>query len=224
MSAWPHPIKAVVFDNDGVLVDTVSLYIQVNSEIIGKPYPDYMRARTNGRTDIDACKIIIDEFHLNMTPEELVAKRFKMLHDLFPQVKKIPGVMRIITTLKEKGLKMAVATSSKKEGFEPKTINHRDLYDNFECVVCGDEVTKAKPSPEIFLTAAKKICDYPPENVLVFEDAAAGIRAANDAGMASVFLWTSEKDPSENLATYNAKPTMMIHSFDEFDFDKFTWA
>ena len=223
MSVWPHPIKAAVFDNDGVLVDTTALYYKVNSEIIGKPYPDYMRAKTNGRTDVESCTLIIKEFNLPYTPEELVKKRFQMLHDLFPKVQKIPGALEVVKKLKEKGLKLAVATSSKKEGFTPKTVNHKDLYDNFEFVVCGDEVTKAKPSPEIFLTAAKKICDYPPENVIVFEDSAAGIRAANDAGMASVFLWASDKDPSENLATYDAKPTIIIHSFNEFDFNSFTW-
>ncbi len=223
MSLWPHPIKAIIFDNDGVLVDSVSLYVKVNSEMIGQPYPEWMLNQTNGRTDLESSKIIIDQFHLNMSPEEYVAKRFKILHDLFPNVQKIPGVMRIVTTLKEKGLKMAVATSSKKEGFVPKTVNHRDLFDNFEAVVCGDEVTKAKPSPEIFLTAASKITDSPPENILVFEDSAAGIRAANDAGMASVFLWRSDKDPEEHLKTYNAKPTYIIRSFEEFDFNLFTW-
>lgn len=220
-SSWPHPIKAVVFDNDGVIVDTVPLYVSVNSQLIGRPYPDYMKSRTNGHTDRDVCQILKDEFGLKESADELVQKRFSILKNTLPNCKTVPGVERIISTIKAKGMKMAVATSSKRTGFEMKIGNHKELFDNFDYIVCGDEVTKAKPAPEIFLTAAKRICDYPPENILVFEDAPAGIKAANDAGMASCFIWREPRDPIPELAMYDAKPTIMIKSFDEFDFNSF---
>lgn len=220
---WPHPIKAVLFDNDGVIVDTCGIYYKINGQLIGKEYPAYMKERTNGRTDLDVCSLIIEEFGLKTTPAELSAKRLEMLKHELPNCTVIPGVKRIIETLKAKNIPISVATSARREAHELKAKNHRDIYDLFNADICGDEVTKAKPSPEIFQKASQKLGNFKPENVLVFEDAPLGIRAANDASMPSVLLWRRDTSPDDLLKEAGSKPTTVIHSFDDFDFDWFIW-
>jgi len=223
MNCWPYPIKAVIFDNDGVLLDTLKCYYQANSEIIGFPYPEYMRNRTNGRTDVDVCKILIDEFNLSYTPEQLLRRRFSILERTLPNVEKIEGVMDIVMKIREKGIKIAVATSSRREGHSMKTQNHHDLFSLFDADICGDEVKQAKPSPEIFLEAAKKLGDFSPENILVFEDAPLGIKAANDAKMASVLLWTEKRDCGPLLKECGCIPSIIIPCFKDFNFGDFKW-
>ena len=224
MSVYPHPIKAVVSDNDGVLVDTLPIYIEINSNIAGEPLSKEVWSKINGRTDRDVCQILIDAYHLNTTAQELADQRLKILEQELPKCKLLPGISDLITKLKQLGLPMAVATSSRRAAFDPKTRNHQDLFKNFSAVVCGDEVAKAKPAPDIFLAAAAKLGDYKPENVLVLEDAANGIKAANDAGMASVLIWRhKDTDPQAELDRLGAKPTFIIHSAEEFDFNAFTF-
>ncbi|EAY03352.1 haloacid dehalogenase-like hydrolase family protein [Trichomonas vaginalis G3] len=218
---WPYPIKAAVFDCDGVLLDTIPIYRKVNSIIIGEEYPDWLFNLNNGRTDIESCRNIINHYKLNLTPEEMVKLRFQYLDKMFPECSLVPGVERIVKTLKQIGLKLGIATSSLRHDYENKIQNHRDFEKYFDYILCGDEVSHAKPDPEIFQKAAAHICDFPPENVLVFEDAASGIKAANSANMPSVLLWRQTVKPDESLNKLEAKPTLIINSFDDFNFESF---
>lgn len=218
---WPHPIKAVVFDCDGVLLDTIPIYRKVNSTIIGQEYPEHLVNKTNGRTDIEVCRFIINEFKLNLTPEEMVKIRYQYLDKWLPDCELVPGIRRIIETIKGMGLKIAIATSSQRHGYNDKMEKHKDLEQYFDYILCGDEVSNAKPDPEIFQKAAAAICNYPPENVLVFEDAPSGVKAANAAGMPSVLLWRQSIKPDPFLEDLQAKPTLIIDDFDHFDFKTF---
>ena len=81
MKHWNHPIKAVVFDCDGVLMDTIPMYAEANSEIIGCPYPDSFQIKVNGLSEKDFAQRVVDEFKLNMTADEFVHRRTKMLEE-----------------------------------------------------------------------------------------------------------------------------------------------
>ena len=151
----------------------------------------------------------------------MVKLRYQYLDEMLPECNLVPGVERIIKTLKEKGLKVAIATSSERHGYNDKIQKHKDFEKYFDYVLCGDEVSNAKPDPEIFQKTAANICDFPPENVLVFEDAPSGVRAANSAKMPSVLLWRQTIKPDEFLEKLDAKPNLIINSFDEFDFNSF---
>ena len=221
---WPHPIKAVIFDCDGTILDTVKCYIEVDSHMVGEKLEPSILAKLNGKCEREEAECLIEMYKLNMTPEEFIRARDPMLKQALSNAGTVPGVERIIKKIHEMGIPMAVATSSFREMFETKTTNHKELFSLFKCSVCGNEVTQVKPSPEIFLTAAKKLGTFKPENVLVFEDATNGVKAANRVQYSAVLLTRTEKDLlPESLKKADAHPTLTIDSFDDFDFDKFLW-
>mgnify|MGYP003087684325 FL=1 len=222
MKSWKSKIKAIIFDCDGVLLDTIPMYAKANSIIIGRPYPDEFQTKVNGLSESVFAQRVIEHFGLKMTPREFIDKRNEILRDMFPNTDLVKGVDKIVLRFSEMGLPMAVATSSFRESHDKKTLKNKELFKLFKVQICGDEVVHAKPDPEIFLKAAAKL-GYEPENVLVFEDSYNGIVAANAAGMASTFL-ANEKEPyQEILKQFGASPSYIIKAFDDFDFQAFDW-
>ncbi len=90
------------------------------------------------------------------------------------------GLVQVLERLRKAGLRMAVATSSRRAIAEEYLIN-ANVYKFFDVLVCGDEVEKGKPHPEIFLSAAQKL-NLEPAQCFMFEDSENGIRSAHDAG------------------------------------------
>lgn len=218
-------ICAAVFDCDGVVLDTLGLYYKALTYIVPPPYPQTLVNEVNGRSDLDVCRIFIKHFKLDYTPEELNRKRNEILATLLPESEFVHGVTRVIKEIHKLGIPLAIATSSSREMHQSKISKHKDIFDLFDATICGDEVKLAKPEPFIFQQASKKLGDFKPENVIVFEDAYHGIKAANRAGMHSVFLATEDmKDVEENFKKVDAKPDLIIRSFDEFNLDNFEWV
>lgn len=89
----------------------------------------------------------------------------------------MPGVEKLVTHLKDSNIPIAVGTSSPLIALKIKTASHSNLFNHFNAIVHGDDVRTGKPSPEIFLTAAKRISPDLKENdnFLVFEDAENGV-------------------------------------------------
>lgn len=223
MTVWPHPIKAIIFDCDGTILDTLRIYFQANESVLGFPYPPELAKQTNGRSEKEVCTIIVNHFQLQMTPQEFLEKRSVTLKNTLPNCQVIPHVDDIIKKLKGMGFKMAVATSCSRSFHELKTSKHRELFSLFDLEVCGDEVKQAKPCPDVFQLAASKLGDLKPENVLVFEDAAVGVKAANNANMPVVVYHVNNEDFHANLNNFKAKPTVIIESYDNFDYSLFKW-
>lgn len=221
---WPHPIKAVIFDSDGVIMDTVPMYNQATEQVVGREIPDSFIVTINGLSEHVFGQRLIEKYNLDMTADQFVRRRLDILHNLLPTANRVAGVDRIINKLKEMNIPMAVATSATRESHQRKTINHRDFFEKFfQYELCGDEVAQAKPSPEIFEKSAAKIGNLRPENVLVFEDAVNGIKAACSAGMASVLRAIPGVDYSSELERMDAVPSHIVNHFDDFDFECFTW-
>ncbi|OHT01624.1 putative pseudouridine-5'-monophosphatase [Tritrichomonas foetus] len=223
MSAWPHPIKAVIFDCDGTILNTLPIYFKANGSVLGFTYPPELAKKTNGRSELEVCRIIVDHFKLDMTPEKYHEKRKVVLNQLLPDSPLIPHVDELIRKIKDMKFPMAVATSCSREYHQLKSSKHRDLFNLFDYEVCGDEVKHAKPDPDVFQLASSKLGDFKPENVLVFEDAAIGVKAANAANMPVVVMHTNNDEFQENLKMFDAKPTVIVESFENFDFSLFKW-
>jgi len=224
MSAWPHPIHAVIFDSDGTLIDTVPMYNHACSIIIGQEYPDSFQILVNGLSDLDFAARVIEEFKVPITPQEFVTKRLDLLENILPNAPLVPGVDDIVRKVDSMHIPMAVATSANRRSHGMKTAKHHDFMSIFKAVICGDEVTEAKPAPEIFQKASAKLGNFKPENVLVFEDSILGIKAANRAGMPSVYLAFPTVDWKAELDKIEAVPTVVVTKFSDFDFKSFTWA
>ena len=186
----PHPVTHVLFDMDGLLLDTEPFYTEVTQSIVGRyghTFDWTVKSRMIGKKAADSARILVDALQLPITPEDYLRERELLLATLFPGAKAMPGARRLTTHLARHGVPQAVASSSHRRDFELKITQHREWFACFQCVVLGDdpEVKRGKPAPDIFLIAAARIGAVPSQ-CLVIEDAPSGVEAARAAGMSVV--------------------------------------
>ncbi len=180
-------ITHVIYDVDGLLLDTERFYTQAYQIIAaryGKVYDWSLKAKTIGMKSLDSARIITRALGLPLTPEQWLETRKSLLEELFPKSEPLPGAQRLTRHLHRCGIPQAAATSSDRRYFDIKTSRHRDWFAIFELVVSGDDadIGEGKPAPDIFLVAAARL-GAEPGRCLVFEDAPAGVKAARAAGM-----------------------------------------
>jgi pseudouridine-5'-monophosphatase len=177
----------VIFDMDGVLLDTEDLYTHATQQIVGrygKIYDWSVKGNMIGRPAIDSARYLVQALSLPISPEAYLEERAVMFEELMPTAEAMPGARALTAALEAEGIPMAVATSSTRAMFELKTTRHREWFGRFGAVVLGDDprVRRGKPAPDIFLVAADAIGAAPSDCVVV-EDAPAGVAAARAAGM-----------------------------------------
>lgn len=173
-----------------------------------------------GKRAIEAAEALIAATNLEekITPEEFVERREAILDELFPTSELMPGAEALVRRLHASGVGIAVATSSHRRHFEAKTTKHKALFSLFSHVTTGNEVSKGKPDPEIFVKAAalfggEGTAGPPPESVLVIEDAPAGCLAARAAGMRVVLV------PDARLPEEQRRGACeVISSLEDFDY------
>lgn len=183
--------KAVIFDMDGVIFDTERVYLEIWQSVFEKygykmTKELYITVMGTGRKNV--IKTFLENFGDDLPIEKMYEEKDNQLFYIIEN-QGIPlkeGVKELFSMLKEKNYKIALATSAKRERVE-KQIKDKWLKESFDAIVCGDDVEKGKPSPDIFLKAAKKI-DVEPENCFVVEDSLAGIKAAFSGGMKGIHV------------------------------------
>jgi pseudouridine-5'-monophosphatase len=186
----PASITHVVYDMDGLLLDTEPFYTEVTQSIVsryGHNFDWSLKSKMIGKKAMDSARILIETLRLPIAPEEYLRQREAQLAALFPTARPMPGARRLTAHLAHHGIPQAVASSSRRRDFELKVSMHREWFACFQCVVLGDdpEVILGKPSPDIFLTAANRL-GASPRQCLVLEDSPSGIEAARTAGMSVV--------------------------------------
>ena len=197
-----HQISHIIFDNDGLLLDTEPFYTKAHQAVaarFGKVFDWTVKSKMIGLRAEDSAGVMIRALQLPLSVPEYLEARKQMLNELFPQAEPLPGAVRLSRHLHRRGVPMAVATSSDRHHFELKLTKHQEWFRCFECVVMGDdpEIKQGKPAPDIFLLAAKRM-HASPANCLVFEDSPAGVAAARAAGMFVVAV----PDPHMEDAVY----------------------
>ena len=181
------PLKAVLFDMDGVIVDTEPLhrkaYFQTFKDLNITVSEEFYTSLT-GTSTKKATNMIKEEFNLEVSPEEIASskrKYFKQYFDTDPDFDLLPGVRELIAHYFENGIKLVLASSA-----SMNTINwvfeKFDLEKYFIGKISGADLEESKPNPEIFLKAAE-IAVEPKENCMVIEDSTNGIIAAHRAGI-----------------------------------------
>lgn len=197
-------IGYVIFDNDGLLLDTEPFYTRAHEVLaarFGKVFDWTVKSRMIGLRAEDSARVMIESLGLPLSVPEYLEARRGMLDALFPQAEPMPGAVRLSRHLHHHGIPMAVATSSDSRHFDLKLTRHREWFRIFSSVVTGDdpEIGRGKPAPDIFLVAARRL-GADPERCLVFEDSPAGVAAARAAGMYAVAV----PDPHMEESAYGA--------------------
>ncbi|KAJ1646003.1 Pseudouridine-5'-phosphatase [Coemansia erecta] len=221
-------IKACIFDMDGLLLDTETIYSVVTNKILepyGKAFPLETKIKMMGRDVRAATDILLTDLELPLTFEEYDIKATELKEVFFREAQLMPGVERLIRHLADHSVPIAVATSSAKSMFLIKTDKHGAVFDLFGSnITCGDdpEVKRSKPSPDIFLAAMARLdSSLRPQDCLVFEDASNGIEAANNAQMSSIWVHDTRfsLDPSSESAAHAA--TERITTLEDFVPEKY---
>ncbi len=192
------PVAAVLFDLDGVLVTTDALHARAWKAMAdreGVPFDDALADRLRGVGRMDALAIILDEAGKACTAAEREAmatwknERYKaMLAELTPS-DVLPGSRELLAALRTRGIKAAVASSSKNAR---AILDRLELTPMLDAVADGSDVPKTKPDPAVFVLAAQKL-GVAPSRCVVVEDAAAGVQAALAAGMRVLGVGDAER-------------------------------
>ena len=202
-------LEGAIFDMDGTLFDTEKLRIemlkQASEEIFGEAISDQILHDSLGVSAVTAEKLAKQRYGEHYPYKEIRA-RADNLERQFVREKGIPvkeGIYNLLERLKKNGLLVALATSSRREIAEEYLINARVLR-FFDIIVCGDEVEKGKPNPEIFLKAASELnCE--PGKCLIFEDSQNGLLAASAAGGLPIFVRDlKEPDPDVKALAFRS--------------------
>lgn len=197
----PGPIAAVIFDMDGLMLDTEPLYKtawQRAAIECGHPISEELYARLIGRTRLAGEEILREAFGQGFSIEDFRAVCARCEAAAFaenlPAVK--PGLEGLLAFLDERRLPKAVATSTERPIAEHQ-LGGLGLLERFDLLVTGDEVVNGKPSPDMFLLTAERL-NITPSLCLVLEDSEAGILAAHRAGM-PVYVVPDFKPPSSSV-------------------------
>ena len=184
----PSPLKAVVFDLDGLMFNTEELYQWVGAELLGrrgKVFDAPLLEAIMGRPPAISLQIMIDRHGLADTVAELAAESEQIFGPVLDaRLDLMPGLADLLAALEAAGIPKAIATSSGPR-FVTNVLGRVDLRPRFEFVLTCDDVTDGKPHPEIYLTAAQRFGIEPGE-MLVLEDSQNGCRAAVAAGAFAV--------------------------------------
>ncbi|MFT5762008.1 MAG: beta-phosphoglucomutase [Polaribacter sp.] len=180
-------IQCVIFDMDGVIIDSELLHKKAYYETfisLGLDVSEEVYKTLTGSSTINAFQRLVAHFNLNEDPNELVLQKRKRYVNFFendPTLHLVNGVEEIIHYLYDKEITLILASSSAMVNID-RVFNRFDLNQYFTAKISGADLKESKPHPEIFEKAAI-LGKTQKENCIVIEDSDNGVKAANDAGI-----------------------------------------
>ncbi|KAH8118954.1 HAD-like protein [Phellopilus nigrolimitatus] len=233
-------VEYVIFDMDGLLIDSERIYTDVTNNILGKFGKKMtwdIKAGLMGKPERQAAEHLLSFFPgIPLTIEDYLRERDEQQDILWPHVQPLPGAVRLVQHLHAQGIPIAVATGTRRGKFELKTTHLEHLFGCFEGkVVCGDDdridKSRGKPCPDIFLVAARELLGLPVGTAevekagveerlirargLVFEDAIPGVQAGKRAGMHVAWVPDSNLLDVEYSGIYKADE--ILRSLEDFE-------
>ena len=178
-------IHAVVFDLDGLLVDSEPVQIEAWRDFLGRYGRELDQALLNrlyGLRVWDTARVLIEELGLDLSVDEVVEQRDSRFFELLPgRLHAMPGASEVVRSLSDMRVRLGLATSGHRR-YVDVVLDALDLQGMFEIEVTGDMVERGKPSPDIYLSAAERLT-LASSVCLALEDAPNGIASAKSAGM-----------------------------------------
>ncbi len=178
--------QAYLFDCDGTIADSMPLHYLAWKQALGEwgcEFPEDLFYSWGGMPVREIISTLNQRHGLAMPVEEVAHRKESLYYELLPKLTAVPEVLHEIESAHGR-IPFAVVSGSTRESVV-KSLRAMRLEDKFDAMVCAGDYTRAKPDPEPFLLAAKKL-SVAPEHCLVFEDTDMGIQAAKAAGMAWV--------------------------------------
>ena len=194
-------LKLVIFDMDGLIFDTERLSYESWKEAAKEFNIDFdlnLLYKLLGTNHESVRNTLHNEFENKIDVDNYIMERNNIYLSkiMNGEVEKKKGIEELLKYLTDKNIKKAVATSSNRE-IAYKLLKDAGIYDYYDYILCGDEVKKSKPNPEVFLRVAEKL-DIPANQCMVLEDSEAGTIAASRAKMTPVII-PDLKNPSEDI-------------------------
>ena len=184
-------MKGFIFDLDGVIVDTAKYHYLAWKHLadqLGIAFTEEDNERFKGVSRRRCLEILLEMGGLQVSQAQFDAWLLEKNEDYLSYIARmdaseiLPDVPKVLKHLQERGVPMALGSASKNAG---PILEKVGLTSYFKAVIDGNKVAKAKPDPQVFLLAAERL-GLAPRQCVVFEDAQAGIAAANAAGMYSI--------------------------------------
>jgi HAD superfamily hydrolase (TIGR01509 family) len=208
------PYSAVIFDMDGVLVDTEPMHLRALNQVLaesGCALSEEENQQLLGTSFKATWDFVIKRFGLDAEPERYAPAYDEAVVNILRQpLTPAVGSMNLLGQLRARNMPMALASSAKRRWIEA-TLDSLGMKDFFPITVSGEDVTESKPAPDIFLLAARRL-GVPAQTCLVIEDSPNGITAGRSAGMDVIAVRTPN---TEGLSLENA--TRIVDSLEQID-------
>lgn len=206
-------LKALIFDMDGVLIDTEPLYFEAYrkaAESYGREYDLTLHRRIMGIPERDGLRLIVEHLGIEASLDEFRERVYVERRRIFSDsLKPNPALREALTLLKRRGYKVALATStSEREARE--RLRKVELEDAFDAMLFGDSVKNGKPDPEIYLLVLERLGIQPTE-AIVFEDSKSGVIAAKRAGVEKVVGVVHSLNNPDELLRAGVDELLEIH-------------
>lgn len=212
-------LKAVIFDMDGVIIDSEPLHYRAYHQMfdeVGISVSAELYDSLTGKSTINVCKQLKEHFQLSHTPDELATIKRRHYDIIFENDKDfdlIKGVRQLIENYHANGLTLVLGSSATMASID-RIFKRFDLNHYFKAKLSGAELKASKPHPEIFIKAAEATGFFP-EECVVIEDATNGIEAAKGAG---IFCVGFDSEHSKNQDYSQAD--LVIKDFEEIHYDR----
>lgn len=183
--------NAVVFDMDGVIFDSERAVMQCWKEVASRHnIPDIEKAilACTGTTMVRTREIMLDLYGADFPYDEYARESSAIFHSRYDggRLPMKPGVKELLTFLKERGKKIALASSTKQQVVTDE-LRDAGIIEYFDRIICGDMVSRSKPAPDIFLKACEEL-NVSPSDSYAIEDSYNGIRAAHAGGLHPIMV------------------------------------
>lgn len=192
-------INAVIFDMDGVMIDSEPLWEKTERILLARRSIDYSpdyRDKIVGLNQRDSGRLLVDTFDLDETVDDIINERISILTSIYEEeLELIPALVPLLEQLAREGYRLAVASSSPLR-VVTFVLDMFSLHNHFLTVVSGDSVGNGKPHPDIYLHTADMLGVVPAECVAI-EDSINGLRSAKGAGMYCIAIPDKRLTPEQ---------------------------